>query len=385
MRLTHRTLSQIHSPIGAANALRELRGAQLPLLDLSQAAPSFPTAPAIAEHVAAVAHEPDGGRYCPQEGLPDLRQAFATELSSDYRGTVRPDQVLITAGCNQAFCVISSAIAAPNDEIILPVPFYFNHDMWMKLDGLVPVYLNPTSGLEPKLAEAEALVSERTRAVVLVTPGNPTGAIFSPATIEDFADFAARHDLLLIIDETYRSYRRTDEPAHGLFARSDWDDHVVSLHSFSKDMAIPGYRIGAAVGRPDLLAEAMKLLDCVAICAPRIGQEAALAGLTKASDWRAEQAARIGAAQITFEAIMSSSPGGFDLVSSGAYFGWVRHPFADESTDSVVRRLLLDHDILTIPGTAFTPSDERFLRLSFANLDHDQLYELATRLENCTS
>ena len=380
VRLTSRTLDQIHSPIGAANELRPLASGTRELLDMSQAAPAYATAPVIAEHIAAIARHVDGGRYCPQEGLPQLREVFAQELSRDYQSVVSPNQVLITAGCNQAFCLVSSAIAEPGDEIILPSPFYFNHDMWLRLDGLVPVHLEPASGLEPTVAEAQALLTDRTRAVVLVTPGNPTGAIFSSATIEAFADFAATNDLLLIVDETYRSFRGTQDPAHRLYDRPAWDDHVVTLHSFSKDLAIPGYRVGAVVGHPDLLVETMKLLDCVAICAPRIGQEAVIAGLLHARGWRSEQVARIGEAQKVFEDVMANEPGGFVLEASGAYFGWVRHPFTEQSTDAVVRRLVVGHDILTIPGTAFTPTDQQYLRMSFANLAPEQLHELGKRL-----
>lgn len=382
VRLTNRTLDQIHSPIGAAFGLLALQSGTRPLLNLSQAAPSFPTAPVIADHIATVAASDDGGRYCPQQGLPELRDLFAAELSRDYQGTVGAEQILITAGCNQAFCLVSSAIAEPGDEVLLPVPFYFNHDMWLKLDGVVSTYVEAAEGVVPTVEEVRATITDQTKAIVLVTPGNPTGAIVPGTEIEAWADLAAEHDVLLILDETYRSNRQTTEPAHGLFARPGWDDHVVSLHSFSKDLAIPGYRVGAVVGRPDLIAEAMKLLDCVAICAPRIGQEAVIAGLRHATDWRAEQAARIAEAQTHFEAVMADEPGGFKLEASGAYFGWVRHPFDGDIAESVVRRLVVDHDILVIPGSAFTPQDESHLRFSFANLSKAELDDLATRLKS---
>ena len=112
----------------------------------------------------------------------------------------------------------------------------------------------------------------------------------------------------------------------------------------------------------------MKLVDCVAICAPRIGQEAALAGLLHATEWRTEQAARIGERHKQFQMVMAASPGGYELLSSGAYFGWVRHPHDLVGSLDVVADLLDQKDILVIPGTAFTPTDERMLRLSFANL-----------------
>ena len=173
--------------------------------------------------------------------------------------------------------------------------------------------------------------------------------------------------------------RDRDAP-HQLFGHDGWTNNVISLHSFSKDLAIPGYRVGAIVAAPAVLYEALKLIDCMQICAPRIGQEAVLCGLREAQAWRAAQTERVRGAQHVFERVMAGRPGGFELVSVGAFFGWVRHPFTDLDTGEVIKRLVLDHDVLAIPGTAFTPTDERWIRFSFANLPPDDLQELGRRL-----
>lgn len=380
MRLTTRTLQLTASPIAEAHAWLAHRTSDRALLDLSQAAPGYPTAPEIAERIAEIAHSGDGGRYAPPPGLPALNQAFAAELTTDYRSTIDQSQVLPTGGCNQAFCVVTSTITEPGDEVIVPVPYYFNHDMWLKLDGVRPVYLDTGPDLTPDPDAAAALITDRTRAIVLVTPANPTGVTIPPDVIGRFADLAVERDIALILDETYRNFRPTDDPPHELFARPAWTDHVISLHSFSKDLAIPGYRVGAVVAGEAVLYEVLKLVDCVQISAPRIGQEAVLAGLRHAGRWRREQTERIAAAQGVFEEVMAARPGGFALASAGAFFGWVRHPFTDLGTDEVIKRLVLDHDVLAIPGTAFTPTDERWLRFSFANLDEGELAELGVRL-----
>lgn len=380
MRLTDRTRQLTASPIAEAYAWLPQRTGTRPLLDLSQAAPAYPTAPVIAARIAEVAADPDGGRYAPPPGLPALNQTFAEEMSRDYGAAISPDQVLPTGGCNQAFCVTTSSLTVPGDEIILPVPYYFNHDMWLKLDGVVPRYLAVPPGGHPDPAAAKALIGERTRAIVLVTPGNPTGVTIPAEVIGAFADLCAEHDLALIIDETYRNFRLTDERPHGLFDRAQWTDTVISLHSFSKDLAIPGYRVGAIVAGTDLLYEILKMVDCIQISAPRIGQEAVVAGLAQAGEWRAEQTSRINEALAHFEGVMAGEPGGFQLASAGAFFGWVRHPFTDLDTAEVIKRLVLDHDVLAIPGSAFTPTDEGWIRFSYANLAEDQLDELAVRL-----
>ena len=381
MRFAPRTADLIHSPIGAAHALVPQRTNDRPLLDLSQAAPSFPPAPEVAARIAAVAHEPDGARYAPQPGLPALRETFAADLSGAYGAAIDASEVLITAGCNQAFCLVASALASPGDSVVLATPYYFNHDMWLRVEGVEPRHWAAGPDLLPPVETLADHVDETTRAIVIVTPGNPTGVTIPPERIHAIAAEARRLGLPLIVDETYRTYRGTDDPAHSLFVASDWGDHVISLHSFSKDLAIPGYRIGAIVGSVPVVVETLKLLDCVAISAPRIAMEAVITGLTASGSWRQDQVARIARLQQRFEAAMADRPGGFEVLSAGAYFGWVRHPFSDAATDDIVRRLVLDHDVLVIPGTAFTPTDDRMLRFSFANLTDDEIDELPRRLE----
>jgi len=380
MRLNPRVVAEIDSPITAAHALLAERAGKRELLDLSQAAPPYPPAPEVVAHVAAVAGTPDGARYLPNAGLPKLREAFAAELSTDYKGQVSADHVLVTAGCNQAFCVVVQALAGPGDEVILTLPYYFNHDMWLRMTGIVPVYLEPGEDLVPSVEAARSLITPRTRAIVLVTPGNPSGATVPPARIEEFAALAAETGIALILDETYRSFRDDPGPPHRLFDDPGWGRTVVSLHSFSKDLALPGYRVGAVVAAPELNRELAKVLDCVAICAPRVGQEAAWAGLTRAYAWREERRREVAECRRRFVAAMAARPGGFELVCAGGFFGWVRHPFPDRGTDEVVRLLAHRFDTLVIPGTAFLPEDRGVFRVSVSNLGAEAVADFTDRL-----
>ncbi len=381
MRLTARTRQLEASPIAEAKAWLPQRTSERPLLDLSQAVPNYPAAPEVVRRIAEVAAEPDAGAYAPPPGLPALNEAFAAEVGADY-GTARvaAHHVLPVGGCNQAFSVVVSALTEPGDEVIVPVPYYFNHDMWLRLDGIRPVHVDTSAtGFVPDPVAVEAAITERTRAILVVSPGNPTGATVPPATIDALFDVAARHDLALVVDETYRNFRDTTAAPHTLLQRPDWEQTYVGLHSFSKDLALAGYRVGAVVAGRALLDEVMKLVDCVQISAPRIGQEAVVTGLTEATAWRDAQRERILGNLDRFRSVMADRPGGFELVSSGAFFGWVRHRH-DLATADVVKRLVLDHDVLVIPGTAFTPTDEGWLRFSYANLEPAELDLLAERL-----
>ena len=186
MRLSPRTVHEIDSPIGGTYALLAGRSGEHALLDLAQAAPSYPPAIEMIEHVAKVAHEPNGAAYVPSPGLPRLREAFADDLSRAYHSPVGAGQMVITAGCNQAFCLVAQALAEPGDEITEALPYYFNYDMWLRMNGVVPRYLEPGPDLVPHPDAAEALITPRTGAIVLVTPGNPSGVTIPPVVLAGF-------------------------------------------------------------------------------------------------------------------------------------------------------------------------------------------------------
>jgi aspartate/methionine/tyrosine aminotransferase len=375
-----RTTGQPESPIASIFELaRQYRGTKQ-LIDLTQGAPNYAPPPPLIDHVRSVALSDDGARYTDRLGLPHLRAKIAADMVATYSGSIEPANVLVTAGCNQAFCLASSALADIGDEIILPVPYYFNHNMWLQMERVVPKYMMLERPFIPDPKEAAKLISSKTRAIVLVTPGNPTGAVIPSAILIEFADLAKANGLKLIVDETYRHFGSVDTQFHDLFRKANWHETAVFLYSFSKEFAIPGYRVGAAIADPKVVAEMMKLMDCVAICAPRIGQEAVAAGLMHCTPWRRQKAMEIRERQAAFEVLFRQRPGGFELMSLGAFFGWVQHPDSHSPTPDVIRRLIMQFGIVSLPGTLFSPRDDRQLRMSFGGLAHSDMAELRERL-----
>ena len=162
-----------------------------PLLNLSQAAPVDPPPEELRAHMAEVIRtEPDTHLYGPVLGLPALRSEIAWRSSALYGGEIRPDEVAVTAGCNQAFCAAIMTLAAPGDAVLLPVPWYFNHKMWLDMTGIEAIPLPCGPGMLPDPHAARARMSPRVRAIVLVTPNNPTGAEYPPELIAEFAAIA---------------------------------------------------------------------------------------------------------------------------------------------------------------------------------------------------
>jgi aspartate/methionine/tyrosine aminotransferase len=321
-------------------------------------------------------------RYTDIEGLPELRAALAADIGALYGGAVAAEQIVVTAGCNQAFCLATLALAQAGDEIILPLPYYFNHQMWFDMQGIRAVHLpfRPERGGVPDPADAARCIGERTRAIVLVTPSNPTGAVYPPEVIAAFYRLAQTHDLALVIDETYRDFLPTDAAPHDLFRDPDWPQTLVHLYSFSKVFCLTGYRVGAAVCGRALGAEIAKAMDTVAICAPRIGQAAAIHGLRALGAWRRANTAMMRDRLACLREAFRRNDIGYELVSAGAYFAYVRHPFDGRPADEVARRLADRQNILCLPGSMFGAGQETFLRFAFANVSAEAMPAIAERL-----
>lgn len=357
--------------------------ADRPLLNVSQAAPVDPPPLALRQALAeAAVNDPSAHLYGPVLGNPELRAEIAQQWSAAYGGTIRPDQVAITQGCNQAFTAALSTLAGAGDEVILPTPWYFNHKMWLDMQGITTVPLPAGPGLIPLADQAAKLITPRTRAIVLVSPNNPGGAEYPAETLRAFLDLARAHGLALIIDETYRDFDSRPGRPHALFEDPDWNDTLIQLYSFSKAYRLTGHRVGAMVAATDRLAEVEKFLDTVAICPGQLGQIAALWGMRNLSQWVAGERAEILARRAAMTGGFAALPG-WRLLGCGAYFAYAEHPFSEPS-DLLAKRLVHDAAILMLPGTMFQPASHpegaRQLRIAFANIDAGGISELFRRL-----
>ncbi|MCI2398625.1 aminotransferase [Aliiroseovarius subalbicans] len=375
------------TPPPVMEARRWLEGVRfseaMPLINVSQAAPVDPPPPALRQAIAEAALSDDAAHlYGPVLGLPDLREELATQWSAAYGGSITPDQVAITSGCNQAFAATLATLAAQGDEVIVPTPWYFNHKMWLDMGGIKTVPLPTGDELLPSPAQAEALITTRTRAIALVTPNNPGGVEYPADLVHAFFTLARDHGIALIVDETYRDFDSRSGAPHDLFQHPGWDDTLIQLYSFSKAYRLTGHRVGAMVASPARLAEVEKFLDTVAICPNQLGQRAALWGMRNLSDWLSGERAEILDRRAAIEQGFARLPG-WRVLGCGAYFAYVEHPFGMPS-DALCKQLVRDVAVLALPGTMFMPEGSadgaRQLRIAFANIDRAGIATLIDRL-----
>ncbi|MGR3660864.1 MAG: aminotransferase [Paracoccaceae bacterium] len=343
-----------------------------PLLNVSQAAPTAPPPEALRRAIAdAAMNNPAAHLYGPILGKPELRAQLASNWTRSYHGNIATEQVAITSGCNQAFTAVLSTLAGPRDEVILPTPWYFNHKMHLDMAGVNAVPLPTGREMLPDPDLAKTLINSKTRAIVLVTPNNPTGAEYPAELVRAFYDLAKSNRLALVIDATYRDFDSRDGAPHDLFQDPDWDQTLIQLYSYSKAYRLTGHRVGAIAASRARLSEVEKYLDTVTICPNQLGQIAALWGMQNLGDWLA------GVAQLK----------GWKLLGLGAYFAYFKHPYSLPS-QQLAPEILRQSGILLLPGSMFRPASEpagnHELRVAFANIDHNGIKTLFSRLENLT-
>ncbi|MEM7732024.1 MAG: aminotransferase [Pseudomonadota bacterium] len=387
MTALSRTAQTFAPPVMAAR--RWLDGVTFPpdrpLINVSQAAPSDPPPEPLRRVIAEAAlNTPEAHLYGPVLGLPELRAEIARQWQDAYGGEIADTQVAVTSGCNQAFCATIAAICNQGDEVILPTPWYFNHKMWLDMAGITSVALSTGTDLLPDPERAANLVTDRTRAIVLVTPNNPGGIEYPADLVETFYALAKSRGISLIIDETYRDFDARSGAPHMLFEDPDWAQTLIHLYSFSKAFRLTGHRVGAVIADHNLLMELEKFLDTVAICPNQLGQMAALWGLRNMAQWcageREEILDRRAAIKEHWPAMANA---GWQLQGLGAFFAYVRHPFTLPS-DKLAPTLVRDAGILLLPGTMFYPEGDarapHELRIAFANIDRGGIKTLFERL-----
>lgn len=364
------------------NAARNYDGRHGDLIDLSQAVPGYAPPDLLLDRLREAAGRPDLLGYGDIEGEGILRSAYAEDLRQTYNAKFESAEVHITSGCNQAFVAAALTVAGPGEKLLLITPFYFNHETTLAMLGIgvEKVAAKAENGFLPDLEELAAAVTPDVKALVCITPNNPTGAVYPPEEMDSLFDLCVERDLWLIVDETYRDFLPKDQPLpHRLFQRTNWRDHLIGLYSFSKSFCIPGHRLGAITAEASIVANVAKVMDNLQICAPRAAQVAIAKAMPELTDWRRSNRLEIARRRATLEAVIESLPD-WRIESIGAYFSYLRHPFENTGSAEVAQRLAEERGVLCLPGAFFGTGQEAFLRLAFANADSAALEKLAERL-----
>lgn len=353
-----------------------------PMIDLSQAVPGYPPHPDMLRLLGECAASRAYTGYGPIEGESVLRGAYAEHLSGTYGTSLLAGNVHITAGCNQAFICAAMAVAGAGDAVLMTDPYYFNQQTTLAMLGIQTRFAacDPANGFLPDVDALAAAILPDVRAVALVSPNNPTGAVYPPELLSAIYDLCAARGVWLILDETYRDFLPADAGRpHGLFGKAGWETTLISLYSFSKSFCIPGHRLGAITASAAVVEQVAKIMDNLQICPPRSAQAAVAAALPLLAGWREENRREIARRVEKLLATMADVPS-WRVGAVGAYFAFIGHPFGGTPSARVAERLAKQAGILCLPGSYFGARQEGYLRFAFANADVETIGLLKDRL-----
>ncbi len=370
-------------PIPAVQAwARQYDGAHGPLIDLSQAVPGYPPHPDMLRFLGEAASSVAYAGYGPIEGETVLREAYARHVGNLYGAEIKAGNIHITSGCNQAFIAAIMCVAQSGDTVLATDPFYFNHQSSLEMLGIrsETMLCRAENGFVPDIEDVRAAFHKGVRALVLVSPNNPTGAIYPPQLLTQIYAACRDNGTWLLLDETYRDFLSdADQAPHDLFKEADWPSHLIQLYSFSKSFCIPGHRLGAIVAGADMVANVAKAMDNLQICATRAPQIAVSRAIEPLQSWRDDNRKEIARRAEALRVSMSNVVG-WHVEAVGAYFAFVRHPYEGSSSVAVAERLAKTTGIITLPGSFFGESQDAFLRFAFANVDVAGIEATAARL-----
>lgn len=353
-----------------------------PLVDLCQAIPDYSPAADLLEHMKEKLSDPLVCIYSPDEGLPDVRETVCEGYRKRYFAGPQSDEICMSVGASQAFWLAMTVLCSAGDEVILQLPAYFDHPMGLQAMGVKPVFApyDPENGGLPDNERIAALITPKTRAILLVTPNNPTGAVIPAQQLDDLMQLARQHNIALVLDETYNAF--IDSPPHHLFSDPDWSDTLVHIASFGKTFALTGFRAGALVASKQFIHHALKVQDSMAVCQPRITQHAIAYGCEHLDDWVQENARTMKQRHDLFRDTFTAEGNPFRLEASGSFFAWVRHPWPDLSGREAAKRLVDEANLICLPGEVFGPGLENYLRLAFGNIRTDEIPNAVARFRH---
>jgi hypothetical protein len=345
-----------------------------PLIDMCQAIPDYAPAPDLLDYLHTQIDDPLLAVYSPDEGLAEVRNSVSAWYGRRYAATIGSEQICMTIGASQAFWLAMLTLCQAGDEVIVQLPAYFDHPMGLEALGIVPCYVAyDEEGGAPDLPQIAGAITPKTRAILLVTPSNPTGAVLTPEFIEELYLLAANNDIALVLDETYNSFLPSTTSAHQLFTKHEWSKHIVHIASFGKTFALTGYRAGVLIADQEFIYHALKLQDSMVVCQPRITQKAIAYGCENLDMWVAENSRMMQQRHDLFCELFAVPDNKFTLCASGAFFAWVKHPWSSLTGRQAARKMADESNLICLPGEVFGPGLGSYLRLAFGNVKLAQI------------
>jgi aspartate/methionine/tyrosine aminotransferase len=351
--------------------------------------PDFPTPPHIVEAAVAACQDPKNHRYSPAGGLPELKEAIVAKTARDSGYDITASQVLVTNGGKHAIYNTFAALLDPGDEVLLPAPYWTTYPEPVKLAGGVVVELPTDEGTQFRVTvdQLESARTERTKALVFVSPSNPTGAVYPRSEIEAIGRWAVEHGIWVVTDEIYEHLTYDDHQFHSMpVVVPELADTCIVVNGVAKTYAMTGWRVGWMVGPADIVKAATNLQSHATSNVANVSQRAALAALEGGLDDVAKMREAFDRRGKKIHQMLNAIDGVTAISPQGAFYAFPSFKEVLErgvggkrvdSTVALAEIILAEAKVAIVPGEAFAAPG--YARLSFA-LGDDDLGEGVTRI-----
>jgi len=343
----------------------ERKGRSIIHLELGE--PDFHPAASVLD-AAKLALDEGKDRYCSVQGVPALRQEIAEYLNSTRHLKVSPDNVVIAPGCKIALFMAMMALVEPGDEVLYPDPGFPGYaSITLGLGGIpVPFGLAERNHLQPDPDEIAARITPRSKVIITNSPGNPTGTVYTNEVQRRIAELAVKHDLLVFSDEIYARIIYGREYV-SMLRYPGMEEGTLIIDGFSKSFAMTGWRLGYTVAPPHIVPALNMLTMNSYTCVAEFTQYAAIEALRDRQGATPRMVAEFAKRRDEFTRDLNRVPGFGCAPPEGAFYAWVNIAGTGMTAEEICRIMLEEAGVAAIPGAAFGPSGQDFVRFSFAS------------------
>ena len=329
--------------------------------------PDFIT-PAHIRDAAKKAIDEGYTRYAPNLGFPEFREALAVKLNQKNNILAIPEEVVVTSGGTEALFFAFYALVNPGDEIIIPDPGFVTYESQVYLAGGIPIYfpLRGENDFHPDLRELKNCLTSKTKAILLNSPSNPTGAAFYEDELLALAQLAQEKNLMVISDELYEDIVYDGRKHTSIASLPGMKKRTISIFSFSKSYAMTGWRLAYFVAEANLAKEIAKLLQNTAVCANSVAQRAGLAAIQSSQDCVKEMFTAYNERRNVLIEGINKIKALSCHAPEGTFYAFVNIEETGMTAEELSMYLLEEYKVVTVPGTAFGQQGEGYIRLSFA-------------------
>jgi aspartate/methionine/tyrosine aminotransferase len=385
----------VTNPLSSSHTLNSVKTAIIPTvnawirerpgtLSLGQGMVAYPPPASALQALQQFGHQASDHHYGPAFGLPNLLDAINDKLrtENDIDCQQQGYQIMVTAGSNMAFLNILLAILDPGDEVILPVPYYFNQEMAIRMRNCTPVLVATDANYQLDIGQIQAAITNKTRAIVTISPNNPSGAVYPEATLRAINALCSQHAIYHISDEAYEYFTYDGAVHFSPASIQGAGQHTISLYSLSKAYGFASWRVGYMVVPTALVPALVKVQDTNLICPPAVTQQAAVAALTTGKTYCMAQLANLAIVRqhvlTHLQALQDSCQ---CPITTGAFYFLLKLNTTNNDI-ALVKTLIDEFSIAAIPGSAFGLHDGCYLRLSYGMLSLANVATAMQRLSN---